>query len=121
MRKNQPTETATSGVNDLDRRSFVKIVPALSAAGLLAMNSALQVAAQAPSALPSPTPSPTPAQPSPLAEAYVQVARVRFGEHAKPEQWERIRTDLEGNVRTADRLRGSKLKNGDEPDFIFVA
>ena len=26
---------------------------------------------------------------------------------------------MDGNVRAADRLRAVKLKNGDEPDFIF--
>jgi hypothetical protein len=32
-----------------------------------------------------------------------------------------MKRDIEGNVRTAERLRASKLKNADEPDFIFIA
>jgi hypothetical protein len=32
-----------------------------------------------------------------------------------------VKRDLEGNVRTAERLRAFKLKNADEPDFAFEA
>ena len=38
-----------------------------------------------------------------------------------PEQFEKVKKDLDDKVRTADRLRAVKLKNGDEPDFIFSA
>jgi hypothetical protein len=70
---------------------------------------------------PNPQPSPTPQQPSPVAEAYESVARVRFGEQVTPEQFEQIKKDLRGNVRAAGILREVKLKNGDEPDFTFIA
>lgn len=60
-------------------------------------------------------------KPSPLAEAYVEVARVRFGEQVTPAQLAQIKKDLAGMVRTADRLRAVKLQNGDEPDFVFSA
>ena len=70
---------------------------------------------------PSPTPSPTPQPPSPIAEAYTEVARARFGELVTPEQMLKIKEDLEGNVRVADRLHKYKLENGDEPDFVFSA
>jgi hypothetical protein len=59
--------------------------------------------------------------PSPLALAYFEVARQRFGAALTPEQLEAVKRDLEGNVRTAERLRASKLKNSDEPDFVFEA
>ena len=107
--------------NQLDRRAFVKFIPALGAAGLVAVSFPISSPAQTPSASPTPIPSPTPSQPSPLAEAYAEVARVRFGKHLEDSQWDRVKRDLEGNVRTADRLRESKLKNSDEPDFIFIA
>ena len=75
-----------------------------------------------------PATQPTPAQqpqgpprPSPLALAYAEVARLRFGERLSPEQLEAVKRDLEGNVRTADRLRAFKLRNSDEPDFAFEA
>jgi hypothetical protein len=116
------TENKPDCSNDqLDRRSFVKFIPAVGAAGLVAVNLPVISPAQTPSASPTPIPSPTPAQPSPLAEAYAEVARVRFGKHLEDSQWDRVKRDLEGNVRTADRLRESKLKNSDEPDFTFIA
>ena len=73
---------------------------------------------------PNPQPSPTPQQPpqpSPVAEAYLGVARARFGEHVTPDQVEQIKRDLQGNVRVAGVLRAVKLDNGDEPDFTFIA
>jgi len=70
---------------------------------------------------PQSTPSPQQQKPSPVAEAYAGVARARFDEHVTPEQFELIKRDLEGNVRTAERLRSVKLKNADEPDFTFIA
>lgn len=120
-------ERGSGSVDQLDRRSFVKFIPAMGAAGLVAIHLPANAIAQTPSPLPassatpSPSPSPTPAPPSPLAEAYEEVARARFGKHVEDTQWERIRRDLDGNVRAADRLRESKLKNADEPDFIFIA
>lgn len=70
---------------------------------------------------PNPQPGPTQQKPSPLAEAYAEAARIRFGEKLTPEQLEQIRKDLDGNVRSSERLRAVKLKNGDEPDFVFSA
>ena len=106
------------------RRQFAKsIATTLVAAPLVAS----LVKGQTPTkpkeaaAPPNPQPSPAPQKPSPLAEAYTEVARVRFGEKLAPEQLEQIRKDMEGNVRTADRLRAVKLQNGDEPDFVFAA
>lgn len=60
-------------------------------------------------------------KPSPLAEAYMEVARVRFGEQVTPAQLAQIKKDVAGMVRTADRLRAVKLQNADEPDFVFRA
>ncbi len=108
------------------RRRFTKSVAAAFVAAPLA--SAL-VAAQKPTAPkesaappnPAPTPTPTPPKPSPVAEAYAEVARARFGEQTTPEEFAKIKRDLEASVRTTERLRAFKLKNGDEPDFVFNA
>ncbi|HVF50797.1 MAG TPA: hypothetical protein VNA19_11960 [Pyrinomonadaceae bacterium] len=112
------------------RRRFTKAVAAaFVAAPLVAAssgaNSQTPPATKEATAPPNPQPSPTPAaaappKPSPLAESYAEVARVRFGEGLKPEELERVKRDLDGNVRTAERLRASKLKNADEPDFVFI-
>ncbi|MCA1619535.1 MAG: hypothetical protein LC795_09550 [Acidobacteria bacterium] len=126
--KKEKTENA--GGRD-SRRRFTRT---LAAAALAAPAAALAARAQTPPATkepvapPNPQPTPTPApqqqgppRPSPLAEAYGEVARLRFGERLSPEQMQAVKRDLEGNVRTAERLRAFKLKNSDEPDFAFEA
>jgi hypothetical protein len=121
-------EKSDADARRASRRSFTKT---LAAAVLSAPVIAVSVSAQTPPAKsepkapPNPQPTPTAAQqpqpPSPLALAYAEIARLRFGEHLNAEQLESVKRDLEGNVRTAERLRAYKLKNSDEPDFIFIA
>ena len=48
------------GPANLDRRSFVKLLPAAGAAGLVVSGLPLKASAQTPTPLPSPRPSPTP-------------------------------------------------------------
>ncbi|MDT5295607.1 MAG: hypothetical protein QOJ76_2487 [Acidobacteriota bacterium] len=109
------------------RRRFAKtLAAAVIAAPALTSGARAQTppASKEPKAPPNPQPTPqAPAapKPSPLAEAYSEVARVRFGERLNPEQFESVKRDLEGNVRVADRLRAFKLQNSDEPDFVFGA
>lgn len=107
------------------RRQFAKSVAAtLVTAPLAARLAKAQTPAKPKEATAPPNPQPgTTAQqkPSPLAEAYAEVARTRFGEKLTPEQLEQIKKDMDGNIRSSDRLRAVKLKNGDEPDFIFSA
>lgn len=109
------------------RRRFVKtLAAAVLAAPALSVQAQTPTPASEPKAPPQPQPTPAqttpgPPAPSPLALAYAEVARQRFGASLKPEQFEAVKRDLEGNVRTAERLRASKLKNSDEPDFVFEA
>jgi hypothetical protein len=107
------------------RRRFTKaLTAAFIAAPALAPNAQTPPATSEPKAPPQPTPAQQPQgppAPSPLALAYFEVARQRFGASLTPEQLEAVKRDLEGNVRTAERLRASKLKNSDEPDFVFEA
>lgn len=118
-------KSRTSAGGASSRRQFTKTVAAaLLAAPLVPSltNGQTPPGSREPPAPPNPQPTPSPQQPpkpSPLAEAYAGVARVRFGDRLTPEQLERLKRELEGNVRTADRLRAYKLKNGDEPDFVF--
>jgi len=108
------------------RRQFAKSVAStLLAAPLAASLAKGQTPAKPkePIAPPNPQPTPTPQKPSVLAEAYTEVARLRF-EHLTPEQLEQIKKRIDGYVRkdgTTDRLRAVKLKNSDEPDFTFSA
>ncbi|HYO99485.1 MAG TPA: hypothetical protein VER76_04800 [Pyrinomonadaceae bacterium] len=118
-------EQAASVRARTSRRQFAKtIAAAFAAAPLVASTLSAQTppaTKQAP-APPNPQPTPAPqAAPSPVAEAYAEVARLRFGEKLGAEELARMKRDIEGNVRTAERLRAFKLKNADEPDFIFIA
>jgi len=117
--KNQPDP---SGSTKTSRRQFAKsVATTLIAAPLAAsiVKSQTPTRPKEPTAPPGPQSSQVPQKPSPLAEAYAEVARVRFGEKLSSEQVEQVKKDLDGNVRNAERLRGVKLKNADEPDFIF--
>ena len=123
-------ETAGNVPARESRRRFAKTLAAacLAAPALAAAHAHAQTPPKAAEPKAPPNPQPTPAQqpqgppkPSPLAEAYTEAARLRFGQHLSAEQLEAVKRDLEGNVRTADRLRAYKLKNADEPDFVFGA
>jgi hypothetical protein len=106
------------------RRQFAKTIAAALLSTPFAASSAHAQAPAKPkeaTAPPGPQQSPTTPKPTPLGEAYAEVARARFGDKMTPEQMEQIKKDMEGNVRTAERLRAVKLKNEDEPDFIFIA
>ena len=110
------------------RRRFAKSVAAAVVAAPLAH--AILARAQTPPATkepvapPNPQPSPSPQQqqpPSPLALAYAEVARLRFGDKLGDEELVRLRRGIGGKLRSADALGRVKLKNSDEPDFIFEA
>jgi hypothetical protein len=108
------------------RREFTKTVAATLVAAPFASTlvGRGQTPARTKQASAPPNTQPSPAQeekPSPVAVAYAEVARARFGQQVTPEQFEQIRKDLEGNVRVAERLRAFQLKNSDEPDFVFSA
>lgn len=108
------------------RRKFTKtLAVAVLSAPAIAASAQTPPAKSEPKAPPNPQPTPAtaqqPPQPSPLALAYAEVARLRFGDNLSAEQLESVKRDLEGNVRTAERLRAFKLKNSDEPDFVFSA
>ena len=65
MKKKTTQRRAKKNVTNLDRRNFVKVLPALGIAGVAASKMPLEVLAQtpsgAPAASPTPSPSPTPA------------------------------------------------------------
>lgn len=119
------TKVSSDASQPTSRRQFAKSVAAtLVAAPLAAQMAQAQTPAKPKEAIAPPQPQPSPAapqKPSPLAEAYAEVARTRFNEKLTPEQLEQIKKDLDGNIRSSERLRAVKLKNGDEPDFIFSA
>ncbi|MBA2647472.1 MAG: hypothetical protein H0U81_11820 [Pyrinomonadaceae bacterium] len=111
------------------RRCFAKAVVAAAAVGVVSSASSSRTRAQTTPAPkqspappnPQPPPASAPTKPSPLAEAYAEVARARFGGKVSPEEFSRIKSDIESNLRTAERLAAFKLRNADEPDFVFGA
>ncbi len=136
MRKSKIGSKLQSGEpQSASRRSFNKTIAATAAIFAAAPLASSVARAQTTPGTSKETPAPPKPQtspattataaaaqkPSPLAEAYVEVARVRFGEQVTPAQLAQIKKDVAGMVRTADRLRAVKLQNADEPDFVFNA
>ena len=118
------TKNSSQDTKQTSRRQFAKsVATTLIAAPFAASLAKAQTPPKTkePTAPPVTPQTPAPQKPSPLADAYAEVARVRFGDKLTPEQFEKVKKDLDDKVRTADRLRAVKLKNGDEPDFIFSA
>ena len=107
------------------RREFNRIVAAAGvAAGAAILVPITEPTTQAQNPTPSPTPAPTPPAapvPSALALALAEVAKTRFGEYLTPEQQAKLPASMENLAGTAGRLRAVKLKNADEPDFVFTA
>lgn len=90
------------------RRAFVK---------------AMAVAPALPSLLIA-APAPVPQQPSspiplPVTAALAELVRLRYGSQLREGQLDEIKQGLDRSARTSERLRAFKLKNSDEPDFIF--
>ncbi|HEX8636076.1 MAG TPA: hypothetical protein VF703_18155 [Pyrinomonadaceae bacterium] len=123
---NQRERDAADAQARKSRRQFAKTIAAAVVAAPLISQATLNAQTppstkQAP-APPNPQPTPQAATPpSPVVEAYAEVGRLRFGDKLTPDELARMKRDLEGNVRTAERLRAFKLRNADEPDFIFIA
>lgn len=118
-------ESSTSSAARTSRRKFTKAVATTLIAAPLASRLAhaqqKPATTKEPAAPPNP---PTPAaqqaqKPNPVADAYAEVARARFGDHLSPEGFEQVKKDLQSYVQTSERLRTVKLKNEDEPDFVF--
>lgn len=139
-RKTTPTQRAVTKMKDHEvtheeardsrresRRRFAKSAAAAVVAAPLARALAARAQtppAKEPAAPPNPQPSPSPQQqqpPSPLALAYAEVARLRFGDKLGEEELVRVRRGIGNKIRTAEALGKFKLQNSDEPDFVFGA
>lgn len=73
----------------------------------------------APEAIPPTAQQQAGAEPSPVARALTEVIRARYGQYLTPEQLEEVQKDIERGLKASERLRARKLRNSDEPDFIF--
>lgn len=120
MKSRKQSDTSSSARSS--RRRFAKAVATTIVAAPLASGIAKAQRATGTRQAPAPPNPQTAAQtqkPSPVAEAYAEVARARFGDRLTAEQFEQVKKDLEANVQAAERLRAVKLRNEDEPDFVF--
>jgi hypothetical protein len=57
--------------------------------------------------------------PASVPDALLEVIRIRYGKQLTPEQLESIKRGLNRQQFLANRLKQLKLKNGDEPAFVF--
>jgi hypothetical protein len=56
-----------------------------------------------------------------IAQALTAIARARYGKHLTDEGQKVVRRRIGSELRSAAQLKRIKLKNGDEPAFIFRA
>jgi hypothetical protein len=123
--KREKQREPAAGARRDSRRNFTKRAVSAALVAPAALTAArAQTTQKPPEAVAPPKPEPTPARqqpPSPVAAAYLEVARALYGQHLTPEEFERLRRDLENNARTSERLQSVKLSNADEPDFVFSA
>lgn len=118
---NEKPDAPAEETNSVSRRRFAKTIAALALSAPLAARAQTTTTTKQAPAPPNPTPAPAAQTVSPVAKAYGEVAEARFGDKLTKEQLASVKRDLEGNVRTAERLRAAKLLNNDEPDFVFSA
>src|SRR5262245_19136316 len=111
----------------IGRRRFVQLMGWAGAAAAAHGGPALAAAAQKSKAAnrpvappPSPSPSPTP-EVSEEARALAEVVKRRYPEQVSAQDLETITKDLDGDLKSIQRLRETKLTNADEPDVTFRA
>jgi hypothetical protein len=107
------------------RREFLKLV------GLAGLSTTLgtpaKAIAQAAKTMSGAAPADTskapaaPAPPSDDAKALASIVQRRYGQHLDADQLKAITDELDGRIQGGQRLRATKLANGDEPDFTFKA
>lgn len=110
---------------NISRRQFAKTAAlvAVSSAPLIAVSAQTPTPtpAKEPAAPPNPQTSPTPQPVSPVVLALGALVEARFGKFLSAEELVKVKDDMTGNARTAERLGAAKLQNSDEPDFVFAA
>jgi hypothetical protein len=96
-----------SGAAPTTRREFHKTITLMAATPLTTgLESAPAEAAQT-------------QPPRTSAEALIELVRIRYGKHLDDEQLQAVRRSIERQLLSAELLRKSRLKNSDEPDFVF--
>lgn len=107
-----------SSLRALDRRGFLQTL----AAALAAIPTAAVAETAAPGVPATPAAPTAPVAPEHTgseARLLTEVLRERFPERFSEAQWGSIVGDFDGDLAAGKRLRAVKLKNSDEPDFMF--
>ena len=107
-----------SSLRALDRRGFLQTL----AAALAAIPTAAVAETAAPGVPATPAVPTAPVAPEHTgseARLLTEVLRERFPERFSEAQWGSIVGDFDGDLAAGKRLRAVKLKNSDEPDFMF--
>lgn len=107
-----------SSLRALDRRGFLQTL----AAALAAIPTAAVAETAAPGVPATPAAPTAPVAPEHTgseARLLTEVLRERFPERFSEAQWGSIVGDFDGDLAAGKRLRALKLKNSDEPDFMF--
>jgi len=108
------------------RREFLKLV---GLAGLTTLGAPARAIAQAAKSATTPvapdtTKAAAPAGPQPPSEdakALAAIVQRRYGQHLDADQMKSVTEELDNRIQAGQKLRASKLANGDEPDFTFHA
>jgi Asp-tRNA(Asn)/Glu-tRNA(Gln) amidotransferase A subunit family amidase len=110
-------EAAKHEVVGVDRRTFVKLLPALGAAGLAASNLSLSAAAQTPTPTPAPSPSPTPAPR--ITKEMMHNAEKLIGIELNDAQEILALPGVNGNLDSYETLRKIDVPLDTEPAIAF--
>jgi Asp-tRNA(Asn)/Glu-tRNA(Gln) amidotransferase A subunit family amidase len=117
--KRSETSSTRSGKGSLDRRTFVKLVPALGAAALTTSNLGVASAlAQTPSPNASPTPTPTPA-PLRVTKDMLQQAEKLIGIELTDAQEAMALSNVSSNLDRYEALRKVDVPLDTEPATLF--
>jgi Asp-tRNA(Asn)/Glu-tRNA(Gln) amidotransferase A subunit family amidase len=114
--KPKTKENPKAGV---DRRSFVKLLPVLGAAGIAASNLSLPVAAQTPTPTPLPSPSPSPTPPPRITKEMLHNAEKLIGIELNDAQETMALRDVNRNLDNYETLRKIDVPLDTEPAIAF--
>lgn len=103
----------------IDRRTFVKLLPAAGAAGLTVAKLPLNVVAQRPTPTPSPSPSPSPTPPPRITKDMMHNAEKLIGIELTDKQEEMALPGVNRNLDSYEVVRKVDVPLDTEPAIVF--
>src|SRR6266498_5797246 len=113
----KPGHKRPSDTKALDRRNFVKLLPAAGAAGLAVSRSPLKALAQTPTPSPSPRPSPTP--PLRISKEMMHNAEKLIGIELTDAQETMALRGVNNNLDNYEAVRKIDVPLDTEPAIVF--